>query len=280
MWPFKRREVQVYVPPPRSPGASAALAALRSVPGPSPWYLNGTVVPGKSRTLRWRSAGDPVPLTGKSVLVDDGGRVVAVADFHCYVRTLGERQLLVWYTEEHGEGASLQRDLRLRIFDIDALRSPIDVKPACAELGSHSRFYASSGEVATIALSTALEDGMHSVAVPPLFRDAGELLILVDSTAAGRCENHFENHFDEMHVRLWALDLAEGRLEIVPQDWFNHGAYDFGYQWVTRMARLPGTGDIVGEGIRLGIFRLDGTKKNIAEWLAEDIFYQPEPSSE
>jgi hypothetical protein len=84
-----------------------------------------------------------------------------------------------------------------------------------------------------------------------------------------------ENHFDTMHLRLWQLDTDSGLLTIIPQDWFNEGAYDLGYQWVTRVARLPGSGDIVGEGIRLGLFRLDPSGRQLAEWLAEDVFYQP-----
>ena len=42
------------------------------------------------------------------------------------------------------------------------------------------------------------------------------------------------------------------------------------------MARLPESGDIVGEGIRMGVFRLDSSKRNIAAWLVEDTFYHPE----
>jgi hypothetical protein len=222
--------------------------------------------------LRWRSAGEHVPFTGKSVLVDDQDTAFAVADFHCYVRTLDRDRLLVWYAEEHGEGPTLRRDIRFRLFNIAALQSLIDVPTVCAELGRGAPFFAASGELATALLSTALDDGVHAVPLPPLFRDAGEVLLPVDSTAGGRREDHF----NEMHLRLWILDLAAGRLEIVPQDWYNHGAYDYMYQWVTRMARLPGSADVVGEGIRLGIFRLDATKRNIAEWLAQHLFFHPE----
>ncbi len=63
---------------------------------------------------------------------------------------------------------------------------------------------------------------------------------------------------------------------MVPQDWYNEGRYDFGYQWVTRVARLPNGGAIVGEGIRLGVFRLNGSNRWIAEWLVEDALYHGE----
>lgn len=274
MWPFKRRTAQVYVPPPRSPGAPEALEALSHVPGPSPWYLQrpGTAVPFTGGELRWHSAGDTPTTAGKSLLRTRNGKTVAVADFHCYVQPLPSNRLLVWYGSETSEGATESAAIHFRIFDCDQLPPLRDLSAAFARLGKQVRFYAEAGEVASVALSTALEDGSHHVTLPDALRDTGELLVLAHSTANGRRENDY----DAMHLRLWVLDTGRGSLEIIPQDWFNHGPYDFGYQWVTRMARIPATDDIVGEGIRLGVFRLDASRRHVAEWLVEDIFYHPE----
>jgi len=153
---------QVYVPPPRSPEAPAALEALSRVPGPSPWYL-----------------------------------------------------------ERRGT------------------------------------------EIHTV-----------TVTIPDAFREAGELLVVAPSTAGGRRESGYETH-----LRLWILDLARGHLQIIPQDWFNNGAYDYGYQWVARFARLRLAGDIVGEAIRLGVFRLDQSHRQIAACVTEDLFFQPDPAT-
>jgi hypothetical protein len=272
MWPFKRRKTQIYTPPPRSARAPAALAALRRVPGPSPWYLDGTELSTGTGLVRWRSAGDKSPFAGKSLLVDTNERVLALTDFHCYVRPLGENRLLVQYAEEQGDGPLLRRDVRFRMFDTNALRPITNLEAAYARLSPLHRFYAEGGEIASVALSTALDDGVHEVEVPEALQKAGEQFVLVGSTADGRRDNYF----DQMHLRLWVLDPMQRRLEIIPQDWFNGGPYDFTYQWVTRAARLSDTGEVVGEGIRLGVFRLDASKRRIAEWLVEDIFYQPE----
>ena len=272
MWPFQRRKTKIYTPPPRSPRAPAALAALRKVPGPSPWYLNGTEVSTSTGVLRWRSAGDESPFAGKSLLVDTTERVLALTDFNCYVRDLGEDRLLVQYAEEQGDGPLLRRDVRFRVLETNALHPITDLEAAYARLSAQHRFYAEGGEIASVALSTALADGVHAVDLPKALHSAGEQFVLVGSTADGRRDNHF----DEMHLRLWILDPQQGRLEIIPQDWFNRGPYDFMYQWVTRAARMSDTGEVVGEGIRLGVFRLDASKRQIAEWLVEDIFYRPE----
>ena len=271
MWPFRRPKVNIYVPPPPSPEAPAALAALRRVPGPSPWYLEGTALPSSGGLLQWQSAGAAAPLAGKSVLVNAAGAALALADFHCYACAAPGHRLLVWYVDERADGT----DVRLRLFDLDALQPLGDVAAATTRLAPGERFLAAAGEVDRVALSTALADGSHQITLPPALRGVGELLLLAPSTAEGRRQNHF----DQMHLRLWVLDAVGGTLDIVPQDWFNGGPYDFGYQWVTRVARLPGSGDVVGEGIRLGIFRLDATRRRIAAWLVTDTFYHPERES-
>jgi len=267
---------QVYVPPPRSPEAPAALEALSRVPGPSPWYLErrGTEIHTVNGALRWASAGSNAQAAGKSILQTVAGSAMAVTDFGCYVNAIASHRLLVWYVEEAGKDATLQQAMRFRVFDADELRPIHDLTAAFKQLGSRSRFHAESGELASIALSTALDDGDHTVTIPDAFREAGELLVVAPSTAGGRRESGYETH-----LRLWILDLARGHLQIIPQDWFNNGAYDSGYQWVARFARLRLAGDIVGEAIRLGVFRLDQSHRQIAEWLIEDLFFQPDPAT-
>lgn len=65
---------------------------------------------------------------------------------------------------------------------------------------------------------------------------------------------------------------------MIPQDWFNHGDYDFGYQWVTLVAREPGD-RIVGEEIRIGAFVLDETGRRVSEWLSVNPFTWTAPGA-
>jgi hypothetical protein len=221
--------------------------------------------------LTWRTAGEEELATGKSVLVDEQGTAYALTGFNCYVLPLDGGRFLVWSAEERGPMPGMQRVISLRLIDSTTLVPLADLSAAFRAIRPAMNFYTTSEALAEATLSTALDDGVHDVGLPSALRHHGELLILAHSTAAGRRENHF----DTMHLRLWQLDTGSGLLTIIPQDWFNEGAYDFGYQWVTRVARLPGSGDIVGEGIRLGLFRLDPSGRQLAEWLAEDVFYQP-----
>ena len=45
---------------------------------------------------------------------------------------------------------------------------------------------------------------------------------------------------------------------------FNRGDFDFGYQWITRVARDPKSRHIVGDGIRITPFRLDASGRKLA----------------
>jgi len=62
---------------------------------------------------------------------------------------------------------------------------------------------------------------------------------------------------------------------VYPQDWFNHGNFDFGYQWLTRIARDTETGEITGDGIRIELFALDDSYRQLStdrlrRWLHHD----------
>jgi hypothetical protein len=62
---------------------------------------------------------------------------------------------------------------------------------------------------------------------------------------------------------------AQSTFRLYPQDWFNQGEYDYGFEWVTRVRRDAASGKVRGDGIRLLPFTLDDTLRNLA----------PEPSA-
>jgi hypothetical protein len=197
--------------------------------------------------------------------------VFALTDFQCYVHPLEGSRILVWYAEVVEQGVLATSAIHFCLLDVARLQPIGDLRAAASLLGKSRRFYAEGGMIAEFAIPTDLDDGVHEVLIPSEFSSCGELLVLAHSTAQGRVENHF----DTMHLRLWVLDCRSGKLEIVPQDWYNEGSYDFGYQWVTRVARLHDGVGVVGEGIRLGIFRLDDSLRKVDAWLIEDLFYAP-----
>lgn len=61
---------------------------------------------------------------------------------------------------------------------------------------------------------------------------------------------------------------SENMIEVLPMDWWNHGDYDYGYEWASKIARDPKTGNVVGEGVRILPFLLDKSG-NFLGWMEE-----------
>lgn len=93
---------------------------------------------------------------------------------------------------------------------------------------------------------------------PEPLRHLPELLILCASSGI-----RSEPGADRGNLALLVASPRDGAFEVFPQDWFNDGGFDYGCEWVTRVARDPRTGRIHGEGIRIEPFVLDDTLRNI-----------------
>jgi hypothetical protein len=56
---------------------------------------------------------------------------------------------------------------------------------------------------------------------------------------------------------IYAWRPGEGTVDVMPLTWFREETNDLGYEWITRVARDPSTGHILGDGIRIAPFELD-----------------------
>ncbi len=252
-------------------------AVLDHAPGPSPWYLlaGHEGIPSRFGELTWHSAGTEPPAAGKVLLRAETGAPRAILGFYCYVRRLDAPRFLLWYVEPKlwVDKLVAKSALRLCILDADRLEPIADVSTAMRDMAvSDTCAYWRGGLVAEASIGTDLTEGTHHVALPTELGGVEELLLLVHSTAAG-C---FSNYVNRMHLTLWIVRPNAQSIEVIPQDWFNQGDYDFGHQWPTRMARDPDSGRIIGEGIRLGVFELDESARQVSQWILSDPFYHPE----
>ena len=266
MWPFAK-------------APEIAGGTLADAPGPSPWYLRrpGLTLPSARGPLRWRDLGAGGAGAGKSVLTDAGGAALLVVDFHCYVRPLTAPRFLIWHPEGGGGGAenTASTSVRFRVFDADELTPITDIDAAVAAMRPTGQIVAHRGrEIASAVVPTSIPDGRNHVAFPDALHELNELLVLAHSTS-GAVQS---NYHDQMHLRLWVIRPREGIVDVIPQDWFNNGNFDFGYQWVTRVARDPKTGRIVGEGVRLpAAFILSRNCRRVSRWLRANPFESPAP---
>ncbi|HEV2912395.1 MAG TPA: hypothetical protein VGX92_03670 [Pyrinomonadaceae bacterium] len=244
-----------------------AKEVLAKAPGPSPWYLlsAGPELTSSHGALVWFPAGDDEISTGKVLLTTSNGEAIAIFDFYCYVLPMKHNRFLVWYEEKEqlGSTPATQSFIELLILDADKLGVIGDTQAAFEEMKARGiKVFQRNGEVSSFRIQTSMNEGQHELKLPDAFSELDEILVLAHSTAGNLC--------------LFIVKPKEESLEIIPQDWFNKGPYDFGYQWPTRVARDPETGQIFGEGIRLGVFVLDNSLRQVLKWLHTDHFYHPE----
>jgi hypothetical protein len=116
--------------------------------------------------------------------------------------------------------------------------------------------------VVSLYLQTAVINESIFTAFPNEIRAIDELLILCDSFSDPASEG-----WNHANLALLVARPKEASFRLYPQDWFNTADFDFGYQWITRIARDPQTGRVRGEGFRMNSFELDDTLRDVVKVL-------------
>ncbi|HKQ49792.1 MAG TPA: hypothetical protein VJZ71_17085 [Phycisphaerae bacterium] len=113
--------------------------------------------------------------------------------------------------------------------------------------------------------SLDLEAGEHRIDLPVAFSGLDRLL-MVGSYAMiqeGACAAAFE-------IRPGTAPGSR-RIAVYPQKWFTRDKIDLGYQWITRMAREPDSGRLVGDGIRLPrAFVMEKDGCHVERWIGPE----------
>lgn len=244
---------------------------LSDIPGPSPWYLvsNGPKfdnqetewMDGEKFTYPKRTGKQNKSYTGKTLLLIDN-KVKAIFDFQCYVLKISTTKFLVWYEQTDKKIASEDLSIKISLIDIrymETIEFPDDMVTLLNQnnkIGIHGKYDAE------LIINTNLNFGIHKLEVPDELKLCKEILILANSTTQGQ----ESNYRDKMSLSLFIVNFENKTVEIIPQDWFNKGAFDFMYQWPTRIKREPQSNRLYGDGIRIGAFVLSDDKRKIDEW--------------
>jgi len=232
---------------------------LADAPGPVPWYLRREAlkIPSRRGTLSWTTTDH-----GSSVLVDSEGRACLIVGMYGFARALRDSRLLLWRLSPgslRGPAAAVGH-VDFYLLGIDELDFITNVVQAEATVRQHSLpfFHASKPDLSSqpvLSVPFSLGGGRVGLGIPFELDESAELLFFVNGS----------------EVQLWSLRPKDGVLDMIPQDWFNTGDFDKGYQWPTRAARDDKTQVIVGDGIRIGTFALDGSGRHIAGWLERAV---------
>jgi hypothetical protein len=226
-------------------------------PGPSPWYLTPT-----TRTVKgfgWRSAGNAAGAAGKTLLIGADGPV-AILDFYHYVMMLDDSSLLIW----HQGQTAVAPTAPVRLFVVQ----PNELSP----LGDDIAFLYEKMKNETIpmilggnpsaemSLMTSVATEELTAEFPGPLQSVNELLILCKSSAIDAVSVE-----ERLNLALLVAQPRQSTYRLYPQDWFNLGVWDVGYQWVTRVARHSATGRIHGEGSRIAPFVLDNSLRRLRQ---------------
>jgi len=243
-------------------------------PGPSPWYLHKKIIETPSGIYRWNNFEIDHKLAGVSFLTNPSGKKVLYLKFHCYVQYLKQELILLWYERTPEVDKFIGNPLvQFEILDLSKLTGIEEADVTAHKMREENPKVKYAGEPkAQFVYYTSVDQGEHTLEkLPSDFAELDEVLVLADYAKEGKSSNYY----DYMCRAIFAFDFKAANVLVIPQDWFNNGRYDFGYQWITRVCREPKTKKIFGEGIRLGFFRLDETGRNIEKWIISDTFYHP-----
>lgn len=232
---------------------------LKTAPGPSPWYLRtfGPRIQTACGEGKWVEIGSGTHAGGE-ILLRAGGNVLAIIPMYNWVSAIDPHTLLIW--SQAGGTKGNTAPVHVAAVDCRRLVPLDDPRRGCMDTPPSGTPVITSGIIAEVDIPT-VEIGCHQIDFPSPISSCGEILILAHSSGVDHSDGAIEN------ICLVIVRPEHGTVELIPQDWFNKGPLDFGYQWITRVARDLKTGHIVGDGIRIGTFMLDKSCRNVRKWL-------------
>jgi len=230
---------------------------LSGAPGPSPWYLRWDSP--KLDGFKWKEPDDEPEKKGRMLLLNSKGNAVAVINMYTYTMALDEHSVLIWRQQYATKPADT---IQFEVVNLMSLPEIFDLQDAYKSMGDYRSgqyvFYQGQSSL-RFKVRTNLTLRKQSYDFPGALSKLDELLVLASLTG----EAAADYRESAVTMSIFALRPASNSIEIYPQDWFNTGGLDYGYQWVTRVAREPKSGKIYGEGFRISPFVLDETSRNI-----------------
>src|SRR5262249_10281790 len=150
--------------------------------------------------------------------------------------------------------------LRFVLFELDALKTFGYEEIAGWFKPSPERIYSATPPLVEFGISAKLTQGTHAIAAPVEFQSIEELLIPTSYGAKSA---------DDAAAAIYVVYPHASLAEVLPQRWFTRTQFDVGMQWITRLARDPASGRIIGEAMRFGSFELTEDGCDLAAMIEE-----------
>ncbi len=234
--------------------AARARKLLSHTVGPAPWYWE-TYPAFQSHSgqhFAWTHHGTEGPVAHLVTLglKQESEKVRLAVNTYCRPFLTRSELLGVWCPEG--------RNLRLVCFDPDQLKAFDVAEVAGWFKQSSERIYSRTAPIADFEVPLSLRAGTHKIEVPAEFATIDELIVPTSYRAMNP---------DDPAFALFVFYLQAGLVEVLPQKWFTAAQYTVGQQWITRAARDPESGRIVGECFGVGTFLLEADGVRLSEWV-------------
>ena len=172
--------------------------------------------------------------------------------------------MLLWWTRHAYPQAPTA--IVVQLLNVDQLRRLPDLDQWLAQrpppIDPH--FLVASEFAAVTEVSTAYVAGKHDLSLPRAFDRVPEFYVVVENAALPR-------EPDCATFCIYAVDPAAGTVEVIPQDWFNDGKHDYGYEWITCATRDPATRSLLVSGVRIDSLILDENRPRYRAAIAAQV---------
>lgn len=239
------------------PDPDTAYRLLREASGPSPWWCHAPIRSALG-SLTWKKVTEP---PGFNVLLDSEGLPRLGLPMYVWFRVLDEGRMLLWSREQRAEQVP-PAPIVVQLINVDHLRRLADLEEWLAQRPPpvDPHFLIAPEFQARVEISAAYEPGAHDLSLPSPFDRVPEFFVVAENPALPKAAG-------TASFCIYAVDPAARRIEVFPQDWFNDGTPDYGYQWITCATRDSATRRLLVSGFRIDNFILDETGRRIEKRL-------------
>ena len=202
--------------------------------------------------MTWREIGTH----GITSLTDEKGNCYALLGMYCYVLPSDDnKSFLIW--NRSLETVNGTQPIRIFYYELDKLQAIVGRDKAISQMEREKRkIHFAVEPIAKIEFVFSPREETMTVDFPEEFKKFREFIFLTE------LEDLYDNPDPKNYwhnTTMLLINAHSGAVFNYPQDWFNKSDCDFGYQWITRAIKNPGTKLIHGQGIRLSDFVLDKT---------------------
>lgn len=176
---------------------------------------------------------------------------------YVWFQVINDGRMILWRKRVNStRGLDIQ--ISVQLFNVDNLRKLADIDQFLGQTPTPAapHFSVATEHCAAAEISPAYTPGKHELSLPTAFDDMPEFFVVAENPTLPSKAGHST-------ICIYAINPIAHCMEVFPQDWFNDGSLDYGYQWITCAVRDPASKRLLVSGIRLGGFVLDETGRGI-----------------